>query len=790
MKFSEQWLREWVNVDIGSEELLEQLTLLGLEVDDYTSAGGDFEGVVIGEITAAEQHPDADRLQVCKVDDGTGEQHNVVCGAPNARVGIKIPFARVGAVLPGGFKIKKAKLRGVESFGMLCSAKELDLSEEADGLHELPLDAPAGVAINEYLNLDDHIIDIDLTPNRGDCLNLRGIAREISTRNSTAMIEPMVGPAKAAHQDTFPVEIAADSCCARFCGRVIRGIDASATTPLWMVEKLRRCGIRSISPSVDVTNYVMLEMGQPMHAFDLAKLEGGIKVRLANPGEKLKLLDGREVELQTDTTVIADHSKAVAIAGIMGGDETGVTPTTTDILLEAALFMPLGIAGRPRRYNAYTDSAQRFERGVDSELQPFGMERATKLLVDIVGGDVGPIFETRNEAYQRSFEPVSLSRARLDRFLGVAVPDDKVADIFDRLGIEATKTDDGWQAISPSWRWDIAIEEDLIEEVARLYGYNNIPRTNPAWVPLVTSSSEAELPSNTLPQLLIDRGYQEAVCYSFVDGRQSGFAPDLEALALANPISEDLGEMRHTLWLGLCDVMQSNINRQQSDVKIFECGLKFVSEGSDLKQVKMISGLVTGNKSADYWGGPAVAADFYDVKADVEALLAAASGNEFVIEKGEHPALHPGITATIKTAGKVVGWVGSLHPKLQKTLDLSQVPIVFEIEMAALEQVRVPVYTEVSKFPSVRRDLAVTVDKEIPFSAIQECVDRHASELVREVRLLDIYTGKGITVGLKSVALGLILQDFSSTLGDNEIETAMSRILDGLVKDLGATLRT
>ncbi len=790
MKFSELWLREWVNVDISSEELLEQLTLLGLEVDDYTSAGGDFEGVVIGEITEAVQHPDADRLRVCKVDDGTGELHSVVCGAPNARAGIKIPFARVGAVLPGGFKIKKAKLRGVESFGMLCSAKELDLSEDADGLHELPSDAPPGTALADYLNLDDHIIDIDLTPNRGDCLNIRGIAREISTRNSTAMIEPMVAGAKVAHQDTFPVEIGSDSCCARFCGRVIRGIDASATTPLWMVEKLRRCGVRSISPSVDVTNYVMLEMGQPMHAFDLDKLSGGIKVRLAEQGEKIKLLDGREVELDTDTTVIADHTRAVAIAGIMGGDETGVSSETTDIMLEAALFMPLGIAGKPRRYNAYTDSAQRFERGIDSELQPFGMERATKLLVDIVGGQVGPIFETRNDAHQRSFETVSLSRSRLDRFLGVEVPDDKVADIFDRLGIKANKTDDGWEGVSPSWRWDIAIEEDLIEEVARLHGYNKIPRTNPAWVPSVTGSSEAELPANTLSQLLIDRGYQEAVCYSFVDGRQSEFAPGVEALALANPISVELGEMRHTLWLGLCDVMQSNINRQQSDIKLFECGLKFVPQGDDLKQYKVISGLVTGNRSAEHWGGPAVAVDFYDVKSDVEALLGAASGVEFVIEPGEHPALHPGISASIKTGGEIVGWIGSLHPKLQKTLDLSQVPILFEIEMAALEQVRVPVYTEISKFPSVRRDLAVTLDKDIPFSEIQDCVDRHASEVVKEVRLLDVYTGKGITVGLRSVALGLILQDFSSTLGDNEIETAMSRILDGLTKDLGATLRT
>ena len=790
MKFSESWLREWVNIGVSSEELQEQLTLLGLEVDDVIPAGGDFEGVVVGEIKEAEQHPDADRLRVCKVDDGTGEIHNVVCGAPNARAGIKVPFARIGAVLPGGFKIKRAKLRGVESFGMLCSAKELELSEESDGLHELPVDAPSGTTLNDYLQLDDQIIEIDLTPNRGDCLSIRGIAREISTRNSTAMIEPMVSAAPTSHKDTFPVEIATDSCCARFCGRVIRGIDATASTPLWMVEKLRRCGVRSISPSVDVTNYVMLEMGQPMHAFDLDKLDGGIKVRLATEKEKLKLLDGREVELDADTTVIADHSRAVAIAGIMGGDDTGVTSDTTNIMLEAALFMPRGIAGKPRHYDAYTDSAQRFERGIDSELQPFGIERATRLLTDIVGGEVGPIFETRNESHKRDFGQVTLGRERLDRFLGVVVPDDKIDDIFGRLGIDTKKTDSGWSATSPSWRWDIAIEEDLIEEVARVHGFNQIPRTNPAWTPTIAVSSESALPANSLQQLLIDRGYQEAVCYSFVDDRQKGFAPDLDALALANPIATTLSEMRHTLWLGLCDVMQSNINRQQGDVKLFECGLKFVPQGNDLIQKKVLAGLVSGNTSEKHWSGPAAAADFYDVKADVEALLAAASGKQFSIEPDEHPALHPGISAAIKSGEETAGWLGSLHPKLQKTLDLSQVPIMFEIDMAVLEEVHVPVYTEISKFPSVHRDLSVTLDENIPFSTIKECVEKHAPESVREVRLLDIYTGKGITVGLRSVALGLILQDFSSTLGDNEIETAMSQVLDGLSGDLGATLRT
>ena len=791
MKFSESWVREWVDPAISSEELAEQLTMLGLEVDDYAAAGGEFSGVVVAQIASVEQHPDADRLRVCQVDDGSGQQHNVVCGAPNAREGIRVPFARVGAKLPGGFKIKKSKLRGVQSEGMLCSAAELELADDADGLYELPADAPLGETLSDYLSLDDHLIEIDLTPNRGDCLSIRGVARELSARNNAPMTEPAIASVSEEISDTFDVKIDSDSCCASYAGRVIRGIDASATTPLWMAEKLRRCGLRSISPSVDVTNFVMMELGQPMHAFDLDKLEQGIHVRLATAGEKLTLLDEREVTLDADTTVIADHQKAVAIAGIMGGDATGVTAETNNVFLEAALFTPLGIAGKPRRYNAYTDSAQRFERGVDSDLQLRGIERATELLMSIVGGQAGPVFEVRNDSLDRSFPEVTLRRERLSSFLGTEVADQRVSEILACLGIETREVDGGWVATSPTWRYDIAIEEDLMEEIARVHGYDQMPRTNPGFTPEIEAGSESDMRRFRLQELLVDRGYQEAVCYSFVDAeKQSHFDPEAGALPLSNPISSDMGVMRNTLWVGLCDTLQSNLNRQQGDIRLFECGLKFVMQGDDLIQKPVVAGLVSGLRSPEHWSHASDAADFYDVKSDVEAILQAASGRSFVFETGSHPALHPGMCARITTGNHTAGWLGAMHPKLQKTLDLSQLPIMFEIELEQLDQTRIPAFSDISKFPSVRRDLSVTVDREISYAAIRECVEKHAPASLQAVRIVDVYTGSGITDGSKSVALGLILQDFSRTLDDTEIDNAVSLILNGLNSDLRATLRT
>ncbi len=791
MKFSEAWLREWVSPDVDTIELVEQLTLLGLEVDDFSPAGGSFNDVVVAEIAEARQHPDADRLRVCQVDDGSGERFEVVCGAPNARAGLRVPFARVGAKLPGGLKIRASKLRGVKSHGMLCSAAELQLADEADGLHELPADAPLGVELTDYLSLSDQVIEIELTPNRGDCFCVRGVAREIGARNNLAISELEASPVAAVHHDTFPLKIDADSCCANYAGRVIRGIDTSATTPLWMVEKLRRSGIRSISPAVDVTNYVMMSIGQPMHAFDLSKLASGVHVRLANQGEKIVLLDGREIELDSDTTVIADHDKPVAIAGIMGGDSTGVDSATNDVLLEAALFVPLGIAAKPRRYNAYTDSAQRFERGVDSGLQTTAIEYATRLLIDIVGGSPGPVFEVRNEALDRSLPQVSLSRNRLDRYLGAHVPDEQVVGILDRLGLGITPTENGWRATSPSWRYDIAIEEDLIEEVARVYGFNNIPRTNPQWAPNMAAAPETELPRHAIHQLLINRGYQEAVCYSFVDDEiQRQFEPELASLPLSNPIASDMGVMRNTLWVGLCEAMKANLNRQQGDIRFFEAGLKFVPQADDLIQKPVLAGLVAANRQPEHWDGAPVAADFFDVKADVDALLQLASAAQFSFATAAHPALHPGRCAQIMTEDQAVGWLGELHPQLQKNLDLSQIPILFELDLQALNAVALPGFSDISRFPAVRRDLAIIVDSDISAAEIGECARRHGPTTLQDVRIFDIYTGTGIASGRKSVALGLILQDISSTLDDVEIDAATSRILNGLASDLRATLRT
>jgi phenylalanyl-tRNA synthetase beta chain len=557
-----------------------------------------------------------------------------------------------------------------------------------------------------------------------------------------------------------------------------------------MVEKLRRCGIRSISPAVDVTNYVMMELGQPMHAFDLNKLNGGIRVRLAEQGEKVVLLDGRELEMDNDTTMITDHQGVIAIAGIMGGDATGVTEDTTDVLLEAALFTPLGIAGKPRRYNAYTDSAQRFERGVDSGLQQDAMERASQLLIDIVGGEAGPLFETRNASLDREFSEVRLRRARLDKFLGTVVSDETVEAVLSRLGIAPAKAEDGWVATSPTYRYDIAIEEDLIEEIARVHGYHNIPRTNPTHTPEISRTGETDVPRQRLQKLLVNRGYQEAVCYSFVDQKKLAlFEPDIESLPLANPISSDMGVMRTTLWCGLVDVLAANLNRQQSDIRLFECGLKFVVQDDELIQKNVLAGVVAASRRPPHWSGAVAEADFFDVKADVEALLSLASGSAFHFEKARHPALHPGITAQVLKDSQPVGWLGAMHPKLQKTLDLSQSSILFEIDLSALEHAQVPSFEAFSKFPAVRRDLAFTVDDSVSAAAIEQCVRRNAPASLNDVKVIDVYTGEGITKGLKSIALGLILQDFSSTLGDEEIDSAMSRILNGLTVELGAELR-
>lgn len=623
MKFSEQWLRGWVNPQVSRDELVARLSMAGLEVDSVTPAAGQFSGIVVGEILATEQHPDADKLRVCQVSSGQ-ETFQVVCGAPNARPGIKIPFAMIGAELPGDFKIKKAKLRGVESFGMLCSAAELQISEENDGLLELAADAPVGEDIRTYLSLDDASIEIGLTPNRGDCLSIAGLARDVSALYDTPVTRPVVPAVAAAHDEVRPVEVSAPAACPRYLGRVIRNVDLSKPTPLWMVERLRRSDVRSIDAAVDITNYVMLELGQPMHAFDLAEINGGIRVRMAEEGEKLVLLDGQEVALRADTLVIADHTRALAIAGVMGGEHSGVnTEKTRDLFLESAFFEPISVAGKARSYGLHTDASHRYERGVDSQLAREAMERATQLLLDIVGGEAGPVVEAVSEQHLPQVAPVTLRAERITQMLGMEMDPAQVEQLLNALELTTTKSGEGqWTVSVPSHRFDISLEVDLIEELARLYGYNNLPVRYPQarLAPQGKPETRGDLP--TLRRLLVARGYQEAITYSFIDPKLFElFSPGVEPLLLANPISSDMAAMRASLWPGLVKALQHNLNRQQDRVRLFESGLRFVGQLGDLQQQPMIAGVITGSRLPEGWANGRDGVDFFDVKADVEALL-------------------------------------------------------------------------------------------------------------------------------------------------------------------------
>ncbi len=789
MKFSEQWLREWVDPQIDSAELVEQLTMLGLEVDGVERCEL-HEQIVVAAIDAVEPHPDADKLRVCSVDDGSGETLQIVCGAPNAAAGMRVPLARVGAELPGGLKIKRARLRGVASAGMLCSAAELGLSEDASGLMALPADAPLGESMGAYLNLDDAVIDIDLTANRGDCFSIRGIAKEVAARNQLDVAEPQTPPVAAEIDDALPIELDPAAGCARYCGRVLRGIDARAATPLWMAERLRRCGLRSISAVVDVTNYVMLELGQPMHAFDLAALDGGIRVRLAEPGERLEILDGRELTLDDDVTVIADHRRAVAVGGIMGGLHSGVTDDTGDVFLESAVFLPTAIMGRPRRYNAHTDSAHRYERGVDPELQRRAIERATALLQQIAGGRPGPVVEAVLADKLPRGDEIRLRRARLDRLLGVALPDDEVEGVLRRLGVALRGDGEDWIANPPSYRYDLRIEEDLIEELVRVHGYDRIHRSNPSHPPQIRALDETRVDADQLRRTLVERDYLEAITYSFVDPQiQRLVEPQVEALPLANPISAELSLMRTSLWPGLLRALQRNLNRQQRRVRLFEHGLRYLPRGGELLQEPMLAGLASGPRLAEQWGAGDGEVDFYDVRADLDALLGMAAAADVTLVAERHPALHPGQSASLRAGGETVGWIGRLHPRLQSELDLDQSAILFEINASILSQGKLPIFKEISRFPSIRRDIAIVADRDMPMQTLLACVEEAAPDYLTAVVPFDVYTGEHVETGCKSVALGLILQELYRTLTESEVEEAVARIVVSLQTQLGVTLR-
>lgn len=791
MKFSEQWLRGWVNPQVDRDELVARLSMAGLEVDSVTPAAGDFSGVVVGEVLSTEQHPDADKLRVCQVSIGA-ETFQVVCGAPNVRPGLKIPFAMIGAQLPGDFKIKKAKLRGVESNGMLCSQAELQVGEGNDGLMELPSDAPVGEDIRVYLALEDASIEVDLTPNRGDCLSLAGLAREVGALYAAEVTRPVVAPVTVMHDEVRPVEVLAPAACPRYLGRVIRNVDLSRPTPLWMVERLRRADVRSIDAAVDITNYVMLELGQPLHAFDLAEINGGIRVRMAEEGEKLVLLDGQEVTLRSDTLVIADHTRALAIAGVMGGEHSGVSIKTRDIFLESAFFDQIAVAGKARSYGLHTDASHRYERGVDWKLAREAMERATGLLLDITGGEAGPIVEIVNEQFLPSIAPITLRAARISQMLGMEMDDSEIERLLSALGLTIAAEGAGqWRVEVPSHRFDISLEVDLIEELARLYGYNRLPVRYPQarLAPQAKAEARSDLPE--LRRLLVARGYQEAITYSFIDPKQFElFSPGVEPLLLANPISNDMAAMRATLWPGLVKALQHNLNRQQDRVRLFESGLRFVGQLEGLKQEPMLAGVVCGTRLPEGWAQGREVVDFFDVKADVESVLGFAGAlDAFTFVPGKHPALHPGQTARIERDGREVGFVGAIHPELSKTLGLDRPVFVFELVLAEVALGKMPKFQELSRFPEVRRDLALLVDREVAASSVLDVIRENAGEWLTDLRLFDVYQGKGIDPLRKSLAVGLTWQHPSRTLNDDEVNTTTQNILTSLEKRLNATLR-
>lgn len=793
MKFSESWLREWVSPSLTTEELVEQVTMAGLEVDAVEPVAGEFSGIVVAEVVKREQHPDADKLSLCQVSDGS-ETFQIVCGAPNVREGLKVPMAKIGAVLPTpdgkGFKIKKAKLRGVESFGMLCAEAEMGMAEQSDGLMELAPDAPLGQDIREYLNLNDSIIEVDLTPNRADCLSVKGMAREVGTLNNADVTEVSIEAVAAQVDDTVAVNLSATDACPKYVGRVVKGVNVSATTPLWMVEKLRRSGIRSIDPIVDVTNYVLLELGQPMHAFDLAKIEGGINVRMANDKEKLTLLDGQEIELNSDTLVIADNAKALAVAGVMGGEHSGVNTETQDIFLEVAYFNPVAIAGKARNYGLHTDSSHRFERGVDYRLQNDAMERATQLIMDICGGQPGPVVSTQDDAAMPVEATVELRAQRVVDVLALELPANDIETILTRLGMTVTANATGWTVNVPSYRFDISIEADLIEEIARIHGYNNLPVTTPMAALDLQSEPEVKTPINTLKQFWVSRGYQEAITYSFVDPKiQKLVDPEVDGLMLANPISADMAVMRSTLWVGLIKAAEHNLKRQQSDVRLFETGLRFVPSGSELTQEPVLAGLVCGNRLSMGWSNGSEKVDFYDLKGDLEAMLSINGDTEYRFVAGEHPALHPGQCAAVFKGEKQVGLLGALHPVLQKQLGIKAPLFVFELLLDEVVQGQLPAFNPVSKFPGVSRDLAFVVEEGVNWAQVEQIIREQGGDSLTNVTLFDVYRGQGIENGRKSLALGLTWQDPSRTLNDEEITSSVDRIVTKLAEGLGAQLR-
>jgi len=784
MQFSEQWLRSWVNPSIDSDALSYLLTMAGLEVEEAVAAAPAFTGVVVAEVKEVVKHENADRLRVTKVGAGTGELVQIVCGAPNVAVGLKVPCALPGAVLPGDFKIKPTKMRGVESGGMLCSGKELGVPDEVDGLLVLPADAPVGQSIRDYLSLDDTLFTLKITPNRADSLSIKGIAREVAALTGAALSPVAIAPVAPVIDDKQAVAIDAPAACGRYVGRIVKNVNAAAPTPDWMRRRLERSGLRSISAAVDITNYVLLELGQPMHAFDLAKLQGGITVRMAKPGEKLVCLNEKEVALTEDMLVIADDAKALAIGGIMGGLESSVTDATRDVFLESAFFAPDAIAGRARELGFGSDSSYRFERGVDFALQHEAIERATQLLIEICGGEAGPVTETVGELPARG--EVTVRTARVAKLLGVTLSAEQIADILSRLGLPHRATADGFAVSAPSFRFDIAIEEDLIEEIARVYGYDAIPSDTPRSGMRMLPLPEERRPREALRHLLAGRDYQEVVTYAFVEEKwEADFAANTDPVRLINPIASQMSVMRSTLIGGLVDVLVGNLNRKQPRVRVFELARVFSKAGDGFDQPERIGGLAWGPRFAEQWGVKGERVDFFDVKSDVEALLAPRIA-EF--RKVSHPALHPGRAAEVLVDGLAIGVIGELHPRWVQGYDLPNAPVLFELDFEAVLSAKLVKAQPVSKFQAARRDLALVVDEAAGYGELLAAMRAAAPAIVTDIGLFDVYRGKGVEEGKKSLAFRIVLQDAAKTLTDEEVEAAIAALL-AAASAQGAVLR-
>lgn len=798
MKFSENWLRQHVPTTATREQLAATLTAIGLEVEEVVALGESLDGVVVARIVSAEKHPEADRLQVCQVDTGQGTVQ-IVCGAPNARAGLIAPLARVGASLPGGIAIKAAKLRGVESFGMLCSAKELGVDPDASGLLELPSDAPLGTPLAQYLGLPDASIEIKLTPNRADCFSVRGIAYDVAAATRSAVSPLEIAPVEAAATATLQVELDAGADVPRYCGRVIEGLDATTPTPVWMAERLRRSGVRPVSLLVDVTQYVMLEIGQPMHAFDRDTLTGPVGVRHARAGESAKLLNGQSVNLDESFLAITDGSgdaqRVIALGGIMGGFDSRVTDATRNVFLEAAHFAPAAIIGRGRKLGLHTDAGHRFERGVDPELPRIAIEYATRLILDIAGGSPGPLVESALPEHLPQAQPVALRRARLARVLGLTVADSEVERILQALGLAVEAGDDGWRVTPPSRRFDIAIEEDLIEEIARIHGYDRIPTTLPAGSARLVAPSETRVDAATVRRQLAARDYLEAVNYAFVDAAWLSLWQAGEgAVPLANPLSAELGVMRTLLLPGLVAALARNASRQQSRVRLFELGNVFrANPAAAPQETQRIAAAACGDVQAEQWGASARPVGFHDLRGDLDSL-AAAAGAQLDYRPSQQPWAHPGRSADVFRvdggAERRLGWIGQLHPRLLKALDLDQDVVAFELDLAPLVQRAIPRAAALSKYPSVRRDRAFIVAESVAWSAIRATVQAAAGPSLRELVLFDRYQGKGVETGFKSLAMGLILQDESRTLTDRDVDAVVAEVTAAVEREHGARLRT